>query len=153
MDAILRSGGVARSKRRALTPVLPRGADDDRVPPLRRLRRLARIATLPETRALARAAASSEGLRALPGRALHDRPGLLRDLRGAGSPRTVLHRAAGHPVTRELANVAFVFLPIRYGPVGWAAKWATGRAVGRYLARHGTAAEPQAPDAPQGEGR
>jgi hypothetical protein len=40
-----------------------------------------------------------------------------------------------HPVTRELANVGLVFLPVRYVPAGWVAKWAAGRALRRYFDR------------------
>jgi hypothetical protein len=102
-----------------------------------RLARIARTLTLPETRALIAAAARSEGLRALPGRAVRDRAGLVQDLRHPGDPRTLLRSAAAHPVTRELANVGLVFLPVRYVPVGWVAKWAAARALRRYLDRSG----------------
>jgi len=98
-----------------------------------RLGRLARTITLPETRALIQALARSERLRALPHRAIHDRSGLIRDVRHPGDPRALARNAAAHPVTRELANVGLVFVPVRYGPIGWAAKWATGRALRRYL--------------------
>jgi hypothetical protein len=113
------------------------------VPSLHRLGRLARTLTLPETRALVQAVARSEGLRALPHRALHDRAGLFRDLRHPGNPRALARGAVAHPVTRELANVGLVLVPGRYGPVGWVAKWATGRALRHFFDRQSQPTSPR----------
>jgi len=113
------------------------------MPSVSRLGRLARALTLPETRALIQAVARSEGLRALPNRALHDRAGLIRNLRHPGDPRGLIRNAAAHPVTRELANVGLVFVPVRYGPVGWVAKWATGRALRHFFDRRSQPTSPR----------
>lgn len=97
------------------------------------LARLARGATLPKTRGLLLAAARSDALRHVARRAVNDRAGILRDLRHPGRPRDLIQRAARHPATRELANLGLVFLPVRYLPLGWLAKWATARALRRLV--------------------
>jgi hypothetical protein len=108
---------------------------DSRMPSASRLARLARAATLPETRGLIVAAARSNSLRGLVRRAVEDRAGLLRDLRHPGHPRDLIRAAARHPATRELADVGLVFLPIRYMPLSWVAKWATARVLRRFINR------------------
>jgi hypothetical protein len=85
------------------------------MPGIRRLRGLAALATLPETRRLLMTGARPANLRALAARARADRASLLRD-------------AARHPATAELANAGLLLLPIRYSPIGWAAAWAIRRA-------------------------
>jgi hypothetical protein len=105
------------------------------MPSATRLVRLARAATLPETRALIVAVARSNSFRGLARRAVQDRAGLLRDLGHPGHPRDFIRTAATHPATRELADVGLVFLPLRYVPLGWVAKWAAARVVRRFLDR------------------
>jgi hypothetical protein len=102
------------------------------MPSMSRLGRVARLATLPETRHAILAAARSPALRALTRRAVHDRAALLRDLRRPGNPREIVGRAARHPVTRELASASLMFLPGRYLPLGWAASWASRKVMRRY---------------------
>lgn len=103
------------------------------MPSVIRVARFVRLVTLPETRALIVAAARSATLRDLGQRAVHDRAALARDLRNPANARELVRRAARHPATRELANAGLVFLPLRYGPVGWAATWATHRVLRRYI--------------------
>jgi hypothetical protein len=97
-----------------------------------RLARLARVATLPETRRLIAAAARSPGLRDIAQRAVHDRAALLRDLK-QGSPRDLARGAARHPAVRELARASVLLLPVRYVPLGWVATWVTTRVVRRVV--------------------
>lgn len=97
-----------------------------------RLTRFARVVTLPETRRLITVAARSPGLRSLAGRAVHDRAGLLRDLKH-GSPRDLARGAASHPAAQELARASLLFLPTRYVPMGWVATWVTTRIVRRVV--------------------
>jgi hypothetical protein len=103
------------------------------MPPLTRLARLVRIATLPETRGLIVAAAHSESLRTIGQRAIHDRIALVRDLRDPSNARDLVRRAALHPATRELASAGLMFLPLRYLPVGWAATWVAHRVLRRHV--------------------
>src|SRR5450759_5362699 len=105
------------------------------MPPATRLARLARGATLPETRGLIVAAARSNSLRGLIRRAVEDRAGVLRDLRHPSHPRDLIRTAARHPAIRELADVGLVFVPLRYVPLGWVAKWATARVWRRFVDR------------------
>ena len=97
-----------------------------------RLARLARVAMLPETRRLITGAARSPSLRNLAGRAVHDRAGLLHDLKQR-RPRDLARGAVSHPATRELARASVLFLPARYGPLGWVASWVTIRVVRRVV--------------------
>ena len=97
-----------------------------------RLARVARIATLPETRNLLVAAARSTTLRTGLRRALHDPAGVVRELRPT-AVHGVLMRGVRHPAVQELANAGLLLLPGRYIPLGWAATWAA-RHVRR---RHG----------------
>ncbi len=99
----------------------------------RRLARIGRLATLPETRRLIVAAAQSETLREMARQAVQDRAGLVRGLRGPANPRDLLLRAARHPAVRELANAGLLFLPGRYLPLGLAASWATRRVLRRHV--------------------
>lgn len=103
------------------------------MPSITRLARIARIATLPETRLLIAAASRSKTLRGLPGRAVKDPLGLMRDVRRQGHPRDLIRSAARHPAVRELARASFMFLPLRYGPLGWAATWLTTRVIRRFV--------------------
>ena len=100
-----------------------------------RLVRLARLATLPETRRLVVAARRSSIVRTVAHRVAHDRAGLVRDVTHPGDPRDLVRSVARHPAARELANASLVFLPIRYLPLGWAASWAGTRLVRRYVRR------------------
>ncbi len=108
------------------------------------LGRLARAATLPETRGLIVATVRSSSLRRVARRAVKDRAGLLRDLRHPGDRRELIRSAARHPAIRELADASLVFLPIRYVPLGWVVRWATARVVRRFVQRPGP---PSASDA------
>jgi hypothetical protein len=103
------------------------------MPPLTRFARLARLATLPETRRAVLAAARSPALRDIAHRASTDRAGLLRDLKSRDHARGLLRDAVRHPATRELADASLMFLPIRYLPLGWAASRATRRVLRRYI--------------------
>lgn len=84
------------------------------MPGISRLRRLAVLGTLPETRRLLLRGVRPANLRAVAARARGDRVALLRD-------------AVNHPVAAELANAGLLLLPLRYSPVGWAAAWAVRR--------------------------
>jgi hypothetical protein len=109
------------------------------MPSLSRLARIARLATLPETRGVIIAAARSEAVRDITRRARNDRAGLLRDLSNPTNARDLLRNAAQHPATRELASASLMLLPWRYLPLGWAATWAAGRVFRRRTERpHGS---------------
>lgn len=103
------------------------------VPPLNRLGRLARLATLPETRGLIVAAVRSATLRTIARRVVSDRAALLRDLADPANARHLARGAIRHPAVTELANAGLVFLPGRYLPLRWAATWATRRVLRRYV--------------------
>lgn len=103
------------------------------MPPITRIMRLARLATLPETRRAVLAAAHSPALREIAQRASTDRAGLIRDLRSPANARGLLRDAVRHPATRELANASLMFLPIRYIPLGWAASRAGSKVLRRYI--------------------
>jgi hypothetical protein len=103
------------------------------MPPVTKLVRLARLATLPETRGLIVAATRSETVREVARRARSDRAGLVRDLGNPATARDLIRSAVTHPATRELASAGLVFLPGRYGPVGWAAIYAGRRVFRRVL--------------------
>ena len=94
--------------------------------------KLARLATLPETRNLIVAAAHSATLREVAQRARTDRAGLVRDLRNPVVARDLIRGAATHPATRELATAGWILVPGRYVPVGWVAMWAAREAYRRY---------------------
>ena len=102
-----------------------------------RLARVARVATLPETRRLIIEARRSKTVRTLAHRVVHDRAGLVRDATHPGDPRDLIRSAATHPAARELANASLVFLPMRYLPLGWVASWAVTRIVRRFVHRLG----------------
>jgi len=104
------------------------------MPPIRRLALLARLATLPETRGAILAASRSETVRDVARRARSDRAGLLRELSDPATARELIRGAVVHPATRELASVGLVFVPGRFGPLGWAAMWAGGH-VGQRVYR------------------
>ncbi len=99
----------------------------------RRLARLGRLMTLPETRGLIIAAAQSPTIRAVAQRVAHDRAGLVRDLRRPGTVRELLLKSVQHPVAGELASAGLLFLPGRYLPLGTAATWVARRILGRYI--------------------
>jgi hypothetical protein len=103
------------------------------MPPITRIMRLARLATLPETRRAVLAAAHSPALREIAQRASADRAGLIRDLRTPANARELLRGAVRHPATRELANASLMFLPIRYIPLGWAASRAGSSVLRRFV--------------------
>jgi hypothetical protein len=102
------------------------------MPPVTRLARLVRLATLPETRGLIASAARSETLRDIGQRAVHDRHALVRDLRNSANARDLVRDAARHPAARELASAGLLFLPVRYVPLGWAATWVAHRVLRRH---------------------
>lgn len=103
------------------------------MPPLNRLGRLARLATLTETRGLIVAAARSTTLRTVVHRSRVDRAGLLRDLTNPANARHFARSAVRHPAVAELANAGLVVLPIRYLPLSWVATWVTRRVLRRYV--------------------
>lgn len=94
-----------------------------------RLARLARLATLPETRRLIVASARSPNLRHLARRAVHDRAGLLRDLKQV-RPRDLARDVAIHPAVRELGSASLLLLPTRFVPLGWVTTRVVRRIVG-----------------------
>jgi hypothetical protein len=100
---------------------------------LTRLGRIVQLATLPETRGVIVGAMRSDAPRNLAWRTAHDRTALLRDAADPATARAVARTAIRHPATRELANAGLMVLPLRYLPLGWAASWATGKVLGRYL--------------------
>jgi hypothetical protein len=95
--------------------------------------KLARLATLPETRSLIVAVARSETARDIARRARSDRAALVRDLGNPANARDLVRSAATHPATRELATAGLIFLPGRYVPLGWVATWAARKAIRRYV--------------------
>jgi hypothetical protein len=97
------------------------------------VKKLVRLATLPETRGLIAAAARSETLREIAQRARTDRAGLVRELRNPATARELVRNAATHPATRELATAGLVLLPGRYVPLSWAATWAARKILRRYV--------------------
>jgi hypothetical protein len=99
----------------------------------RRLARLQRLVTLPETRRVIFAAARSPTIRAVAQRVAHDRAGLVRDLRRPVNARDLLLRGVRHPAAGELASAGLVFLPGRYVPLGSVATWAARRILRRYI--------------------
>jgi hypothetical protein len=99
------------------------------MPSWNRLGRLARLATLPETRGLIVATARSTTVRSLARRAVEDRGALLRDLAHPASPRNLARSVIRHPAVVELASAGFLFLPVRFLPLGWV----TRRVLRRYL--------------------
>jgi len=103
------------------------------MPFVSRFVRLVGLGTFPETRGLIVAVARSGSVRGLAGRAVHDRPGLVRDLGDMRQARALVRATAIHPATRELAGAGLVFLPGRFVPLGWAATWAAHKALRRYL--------------------
>jgi hypothetical protein len=94
---------------------------------------VARLVSLPETRALLAAAARSETVREFARRAASDRVALARSLRDPANAQNLVRSAARHPATRELASAGMLFLPLRYMPLGWAATWAAHRFLRRYV--------------------
>jgi len=105
------------------------------MPSLTRLARIARLATLPETRGVIIAAARSEAVHDIARRARTDRAGLARELSNPTNARDLLRDAARHPATRELASASLMLLPWRYLPLGWAATWAVDRIFRRRTER------------------
>jgi hypothetical protein len=95
--------------------------------------KIARLATLPETRGLIVAVARSETARDIARRARSDRAALLRDLGNPATARELVRSAATHPATRELASAGLILLPGRYFPMGWVATWAARKAIRRYI--------------------
>lgn len=94
--------------------------------------RLARLATLPETRTLIVAVATSTTVRDVARRVRTDRAGLVRELKDPAVARGLVLGAATHPATRELATAGLVLIPGRYLPAGWVASWAAREAYRRY---------------------
>lgn len=101
------------------------------MPSLTGLGRVARLAKMPETRKVVVAAARSGAVRDLARRAVHDRGGLVRDIRHPAISRDVVRGAIHHPATQELASAALLLLPGRYLPLGMVAAWATRRVLRR----------------------
>jgi hypothetical protein len=127
--------------------------------------KLARLATLPETRGLIVAVARSETARDIARRARSDRAALIRDLGNPATARELVRNAATHPATRELATAGLILVPGRYFPLSWVATWAARKAIRRYIdppaevvdaqpwgrsrdLKDVTPAEPRPPDAP-----
>jgi hypothetical protein len=103
------------------------------MPSLTNLARVARLVTLPETRSAILAAAQSQTLRDVAHRAVHDRAGLIRELRDPANARHLARSAARHPASLELVNAGLLFLPARYIPLGWALTKVSGRFLKRYV--------------------
>jgi hypothetical protein len=103
------------------------------MPSITKVARIARLATLPETRRAVIAAARSDDLRQIARRAATDRRGLVRDLSDPTNARALFRGAIRHPASRELASAGLIFLPGRYMPVGWAATWAANRIARRFI--------------------
>jgi hypothetical protein len=103
------------------------------MPFVSRFVRLVGLGTFPESRGLIVAVARSGSVRGLARRAVHDRPGLVRDLGDMNQARALVRATAIHPATRELAGASLVLLPGRFLPLGWAATWAAHKALRRYL--------------------
>ncbi len=99
----------------------------------RRLARLGRLVTLPETRGLIIAAARSPTVRVVAERVAHDRTGLMLELRRPVKVRDLMVRAVRHPAAGELASAGLLFLPGRFLPLGWATTWAARRVLRRYI--------------------
>jgi hypothetical protein len=99
----------------------------------RRIFRLGRLVTLPETRRLIIAAVQSPTIRRVARRVAHDRAGVMRDLRRPVEVRDLLLRAVRHPAAGELASAGLLLLPGRYLPLGAAATWAARRLLRRYV--------------------
>jgi hypothetical protein len=112
------------------------------MPPFTRLARVARLATLPQTRRLVVAAARSDAIHRLAHRAVHDRPALVHDLRDPANARTLIRSAVLSPATAELVNAGLLFVPGRYLPLGWAATWTAKRILRRYARRHRPSGRP-----------
>jgi hypothetical protein len=89
------------------------------MPSLKNLARLQQLASLPETRRLVISTVRAGHLQNAARRAVHDRAGLIREVREQRLSRERLRSTVEHPATRELANAGLLFLPIRYLPVGW----------------------------------
>lgn len=102
------------------------------MPSLTRISRLARVATLPETRHLIVAAARSDTLRDVAWRAANDRAGLTRDLRNPATTGNLIRDSIRHPAVRELASAGVMFLPLRFVPLGWATTWVAHRVLRRH---------------------
>jgi hypothetical protein len=101
------------------------------MPPLRRVWRVARLVTLPETRRLIVATARPSKVRAIAHRVATDRAGVVRDLANRRNARRFISQAAHHPAAAELANAGVLLLPMRYTPVGWVATWVARRVLRR----------------------
>ena len=100
---------------------------------MRSVTKLARLATLPETRGLIVAIARSDTAREIAQRARSDRVGLVRDLSNPATARDLIRSAATHPATRELATAGLILLPGRYVPLSWVATWAARKALRHYV--------------------
>jgi hypothetical protein len=101
------------------------------MPPLRRVWRVARLVTLPETRRLILATARPSNVRAIARRVATDRAGVVRDLADRRKARRFISQAARHPAAAELANAGVLLLPMRYTPIGWVATWVARRVLRR----------------------
>jgi hypothetical protein len=99
------------------------------MPSIRSLARLRQLASLPETRRAIVSTVRAGHLQNVARRAVHDRAGMLRDVRDRATSRDVLRATVQHPATRELAGAGLLFLPVRYMPLGWAATWAARRVL------------------------
>jgi hypothetical protein len=121
-----------------------REARERTMPTMKGLTRLARIATMPETRRLVLGAAHSEALRDVARRAARE-PGVLgREMRNPAVVKDLFRTTIRHPATHEIGSLGLLFVPGRYLPVGWAATWAVVGAlagIGGSL-RHGSAETP-----------
>lgn len=114
------------------------------MPSITKMTRLARLATLPETRRAVIAAARSDDLRDIARRASTDRRGLIRDLSDPANARYLFRTAIRHPASRELGSASLIFLPGRYMPLGWAATWAARKVARRFVDPSAEVLEPTA---------
>ena len=90
---------------------------------MRSPRRLALLATLPQTRRLLMAAGRSASLRELGRRARTDPAGLARSLRDPATAAGLAREAMRHPATRELADLGLLVLGGRYLAAARMAAW------------------------------
>ncbi len=95
------------------------------MPSFTRLLKVGKLASLPETRSLLASSVHSGQLQDAARRAVHDRDGLVRDMRAQATSIRALRSVVEHPATREIAEVGMLFLPGRYLALGWAATRAT----------------------------
>jgi hypothetical protein len=117
------------------------------MPSMSALTRIARIATMPETRRLVTGAARSETLRDIVHRAAREPDVLAREMRDPAVVRELFRTTLHHPATHEIGSLGLLFVPGRYLPIGWVATWAARRFLRRYARPPAETADPRASSA------